>query len=160
MTTLMTPSIVVKLEVREGRTPNLGMTSLLRHEIQLIKVDGLYISKGIHFGLLIRRTTVNISVKFPGKQNLFQINSEIINISRMFFQWIVAPNFADCLCGILPSIGGHGSGVDSSRILHLFLQPESSISEKPDPKSVLILAVTGVCTVFTNVIASVQNKHC
>jgi len=117
----MTPSIVVKLEVREGRTPNLGMTSLLRHEIQLIKVDGLYISKGIHFGLLIRRTTVNISVKFPGKQNLFQINSEIINISRMFFQWIVAPNFADCLCGILPSIGGHGSGVDSSRILHLFL---------------------------------------
>jgi len=80
----------------------------------------------------------------------------------MFVQWIVVPNFADCLCGILPSIGRHGSGVDSSRILRLFLDPESSISEKPDPepKSVLFLAVTGVCTVFTNVIASVQNEHC
>jgi len=49
-------------------------------------------SKGIHFGLLIRRTTVNISVKYPRKQNLFQINSETI-IFRMFVQWIVVPNF-------------------------------------------------------------------
>ena len=30
----------------------------------------------------------------------------------------------------------------------------------PDPGSVLFLAVTGVCMVFVNVIASVQNKHC
>jgi len=44
----------------------------------------------------------------------------------MFVQSIVVPNFADCLCGILPSIGGHGSGVDSSRILRLFLEPVSS----------------------------------
>jgi len=30
------------------------------------KVDGLYVSKGIHFGSLIQRTTVNISIKgFP-----------------------------------------------------------------------------------------------
>jgi len=95
------------------------MMSLLRHEIQLIKVDGLYVAQGGHFGLLIRRTAVNISVKYPGKQNLFQINSEIINISRTFVQWIVVPNFADCLCEILPSIGGNGSGVDSSnRSLH------------------------------------------
>ena len=138
------------------------MTSPLRHEIQLINVDGLYVSKGIHFGLLIRRTTVNISFKYPGKQNLFQKNSEIINISRMFAQWIVVPHFADCLCGILPSIGGHGSGVDSSRILRLFLEPKSSISEKtgPEPESLLFLALTGLCTVFTKVIASVQNKHC
>jgi len=28
---------------------------------QLTKVDSLYVSKGIHFGLLIWRTTVNIS---------------------------------------------------------------------------------------------------
>jgi len=74
--------------VREGRTPNLVMTSLPRHEIQLVKVDSLHASKGIHFSLLIRRITVNISVKYPGKQNLFQINSEII-ISKMFVQWIV-----------------------------------------------------------------------
>jgi len=78
--------------VREGRAPNLVMTSLPRHEIQLVKVDCLYISKGIHFGLLIRRTTVNINVKYPGKQNLFQINSELKIISRMFVQWIVVPN--------------------------------------------------------------------
>jgi len=38
--------------VREGRTPNLVMTSLPRHEIQLVKVDCLHISKGIHFGLI------------------------------------------------------------------------------------------------------------
>jgi len=63
-----------------------------RHEIQLVKVDSLYASKGIHFGLRIRRTTVNISVKHPGKQNLFQINNEII-ISRMFVQWIVVLDF-------------------------------------------------------------------
>jgi len=59
----------MKLVVTEGRTPNLVMTLLPRHEIQL-KVDGLHISKGIHFGLLIRRTTVNIRVKYPCKQNL------------------------------------------------------------------------------------------
>ena len=68
------------------------MASLLRNGIQLIKVDGLYVSKGIHFGLLVRRTTINISFKYPRKQNLFQINSEII-ISRVFVQWIVVPNF-------------------------------------------------------------------
>jgi len=78
--------------VGEGRTPNSVMTSLPRHEIQLVKVDGLYPPKSIHFGLLIRRTTVNKSVKYPPKQNLFQINSEII-ISRMFVQWIVVSNF-------------------------------------------------------------------
>jgi len=78
--------------VREGRTPNLVMTSLPRHEIQLVKIDGLYVSKGIHFGFFIRRTTVNISVKYPGKQKLFQTNSAMI-ISRMFVQWIVVPNF-------------------------------------------------------------------
>jgi len=78
--------------VREGRTPNLVMTPLPRHELQLVKVIGLYVSKGIHFGLLIRRTTVNISVKYPGKLNLLQINSEII-ISGMFVKWIVVPNF-------------------------------------------------------------------
>jgi len=68
------------------------MASLLRNGIQLIKVDGLYVSKGIHFGLLVRRTTINIRFKYPRKQNLFQINSEII-ISRVFVQWIVVPNF-------------------------------------------------------------------
>jgi len=68
------------------------MTSPPRHKIQLIKVDGQYVSKGIHFGFLFRRTTVDISVKYPGKQNLFQTNSEI-TISRMFVQWIVVPNF-------------------------------------------------------------------
>jgi len=68
------------------------MASLLRNGIQLIKVDGLYVSKGIHFGLLVRRTTINICFKYPRKQNLFQINSEII-ISRVFVQWIVVPNF-------------------------------------------------------------------
>jgi len=80
----------------------------------------------------------------------------------MFVQWIVVPNFPDCLCGILPSIGGHRSGVDSSKILCLFLELESSISEKLDPEleSVLFLAATGVCMVFTNVMASVQHKHC
>ena len=78
--------------VRADRTPNLVMTSLSRHEIQLVKIDGLYVSRGIHFGLLVRRTTINISVKYPGKQNLFQINSEII-ISGMFAKWIVVPNF-------------------------------------------------------------------
>jgi len=36
----------------------------------------------------------------------------------MFVQWIVVPSFADCLCGILPSIGGHGFGVDSRRPHH------------------------------------------
>jgi len=40
----------LKLVVREGRTQNLVMMSQLRHEIQLIKVDCLYVSKGIHFG--------------------------------------------------------------------------------------------------------------
>jgi len=30
----------------------------------------------------------------------------------------------------------------------------------PDPKLVLFLPETGVCTVFTNFIASVRNKHC
>ena len=50
------------------------------------------ISKGIHFGLLIRCTTVNNSIKSPGKQNLFQTNSEIV-ICRMFVQWIMVPNF-------------------------------------------------------------------
>jgi len=78
--------------VREGRTQNLVTTSLPRHEIQLVKVDGLYVSNGIHFGLLIPCTTVNIKLKYPGKQNLFQINSEII-ISGMFAMWIVVPNF-------------------------------------------------------------------
>jgi len=34
------------LVVREGRTPNLVMTSLLRHGIQLIKFDSLHVSKG------------------------------------------------------------------------------------------------------------------
>jgi len=68
------------------------MASLLRNGIQLIKVDGLYVSKGIHFGLLVRRTTINIRFKYPRKQNLFQINSEII-ISRVFVQWIAVPNF-------------------------------------------------------------------
>ena len=79
----------------------------------------------------------------------------------MFVQWIVIPNFADCFCGKLPSISGHSSWVDSSRILRLFLDPERSIAEKPgpEPESVIFLAVTGVCTVFTNVIASVQNKY-
>jgi len=33
----------------------------------------IYVSKGLHFGLLIRRTTVNTSVKYPGKQNLFKL---------------------------------------------------------------------------------------
>jgi len=60
MTSLKTSSIEV---VREGRTPNLLMTSLPRHEIQLVKVDGQYVSEGIHFGFLIRRTTVNICQK-------------------------------------------------------------------------------------------------
>jgi len=42
------------------------------------------------------------------------------------------------------------------------MEPESNICQKPDtePESVLFLAVTGVCMVFTNLIASVQNKHC
>jgi len=41
------------------------------------------------------------------------------------------------------------------------MEPESNICKKsePEPESVLFLAVTGVCMVFTNVIASVQNKH-
>jgi len=68
------------------------MTSPLRYEIRLAKVDGLYVYERIHFGLLIRRTTVGISVKYLGMQNLFQINSEII-ISKMFVQWIVVPNY-------------------------------------------------------------------
>jgi len=59
------------------------MTSPPRHEIHHVKVDGLYVSKSIHFGLLVRRTTVNISVKYPGKQNPLQMNSEIIT-SGMF----------------------------------------------------------------------------
>jgi len=42
----------------------------------------------------------------------------------------------------------------------LFYEAESSISEKHDPESVFFLAVKGVCTVFTNGIASVQNNHC
>jgi len=82
----------LKLVVIEGRTLNLVMASLPRHEIQLVKVDGIYVSKDIDFGLPTRRTTVNKSVKYPLKQNLFKINSEII-ISRMFVQWIVVPNF-------------------------------------------------------------------
>jgi len=86
--------------VKEGRTPHLVMTSLSRHEIHFVKVAGLYVSERIHFGLLILRTTADKSVKYPskqnhnypGKQNLFQINSEI-NTSKMFVQWIVVPNF-------------------------------------------------------------------
>jgi len=67
------------------------MASLLRNGIQLIKVDGLYVSF-ILACLYVRRTTINIRFKYPRKQNLFQINSEII-ISRVFVQWIVVPNF-------------------------------------------------------------------
>jgi len=37
------------------------MMALLRHEIQPVKVDDLYASKGIHFSLFIWCTTVNIS---------------------------------------------------------------------------------------------------
>ena len=62
----------------------------------------------------------------------------------MFVQWIVVPNVADCLGGILSKIGGRGSGVDSSRILRLFYEAESSISEKHDPESGFFLAVKGV----------------
>ena len=86
------------------------------------------------------------------------------HISRMFVQWIMVPSIElqIAYAEYCPSIGGHGSGVNSSRILCLLSELDSSISQKPDPepKSVLFLAVTGVCTVFTNIIASVQNKHC
>jgi len=58
--------------VRENRTPNLVMTSLPRHEIQYVKVDGLYVSEGIHFGLLIRRTTVNIVLNIQVSRNFFK----------------------------------------------------------------------------------------
>jgi len=44
------------------------MTSLSRHEIQLVKSDDLCASKGIHFGFLIQRTTVNISANLQAAQ--------------------------------------------------------------------------------------------
>jgi len=64
---------------------NFGDDVTTRHQIQPVKGCGLYVSKGINFSLLIRRTTVNICVKYPGKQNLFQMNNEII-IFRMFLE--------------------------------------------------------------------------
>jgi len=122
-----------------------------------------YISEGIHFSLLIRRTTVNKILKYPGKQNPFEINSEII-ISRMFVQWIVVPNYELQInyAEYCPSIGGHGSGVDPAGFCICFWSRESSISEKtdPEPESVSFFAVTRLCMVFTNAIASVQNKRC
>jgi len=39
------------------------MTSLLRHEIQLIKVDGLHLSKGIHFGVPQLTFALNIQAR-------------------------------------------------------------------------------------------------
>ena len=60
----------------------------------------------------------------------------------------------------LPSRGGHGSGVDSSTILRLFLKPESNICEKNGPRSRVSFIFGSNRMVFVNVIASVQNKHC
>ena len=51
----------MKLVVRKSRTPNLMMTSLPHHEMQLVKVDSLHVSQGIPFGLLIQSTTVSIN---------------------------------------------------------------------------------------------------
>jgi len=85
-------------------------------------------------------------VKYPRKQNLFQINSEII-ISRMFVQWIVVR-------------GGTGSGLPESipAGFCIFLtdpdpDTESKICEKPDPyrSHFSISAEAGVCAVIFQV---------
>ena len=82
----------------------------------------------------------------------------------MFVQWIVVPNYELQInyAEYCPSIGGHGSGVDPAGFYICFWSRESSISEKtdPEPESVLFFAVTGLCMVFTNAIALVQNKRC
>jgi len=55
------------------------------------------------------------------------------------------------------------AGVDSGGILRFFsdqvLETESNICEKtePDPESLFISAVAGVCVVFTNVIPYVKH---
>ena len=85
-------------------------------------------------------------------------------ISRMFVQWIVVRNFELQIAYAEYSLAKVATGPESipAGFCVCFCSRESSISEKPDPEpeSVLFLSVTGVCTVFVNVIASVQNKHC
>jgi len=78
----------------------------------------------------------------------------------MFVKWIVVPNFGlqiayaqYCLAEV---------ATDQSRFQHdsAFVF-EAGVKHlwKTGPR-VLFLAVTGVCMIFINVIASVQNKHC